>query len=126
MRRRATMAFRCKKGVVTLGFNAARSDEVLDCPDCQLLTPEICNALPKLRALLSELCKEPYTVKKKGKKPQAVYVTAGDIAITAAGNGLDIVLEIAELPDLGHRMIICEAVAAAEEIIRVSCAAARR
>lgn len=120
MRRRATMAFRCKKGVVTLGFNAARSDEVLDCPDCQLLTPEICNALPKLRALLSELCKEPYTVKKKGKKPQAVYVTAGDIAITAAGNGLDIVLEIAELPDLGHRMIICEAVAAAEEIIRVS------
>ncbi len=64
--------------------------------------------------------KEPYTVKKKGKKPQAVYVTAGDIAVTAAANGLDIVLEIAELPDLGHRMIICEAVAAAEEIIRVS------
>ena len=24
MRRRATMAFRCKKGVVTLGFNAAQ------------------------------------------------------------------------------------------------------
>lgn len=119
-RRRATMAFRCKKGNVTLGFNAARSDEVLDCPDCCLVTPEIRQALPKIRGLLSELCREPYTIRKKGKKPQQLYLTAGDVAITSAANGLDIVLEITELPELGHRMIICEAVAAADEIIRVS------
>lgn len=119
-RRRAVMAFRCKKGQLTLGFNAARSDEVLDCPDCLLLAPEIRKALPKLRELLSALCNEPYTIKKKGKKPQTVCLSAGDVSITSAANGLDIVLEITEAPELNHRMSIFEAVSAAEEIVRVS------
>ena len=54
-RRRAVMAFRCQKGQVTLGFNAARSNEVLDCTDCLLLTPAIRIALPKLKELLTAL-----------------------------------------------------------------------
>jgi len=119
-RRRTTMAFHCRKGRLTLGFNAARSKEVLNCSDCLLLTPEIRRALPQIGSLLSSLCAEPYRVKKKGKKPEAVYISAGDVSVTSAANGLDIVLEMSEKPDLGHRMIICEAAAASKDIIRVS------
>lgn len=119
-RRRATMAFLYKKGKLTLGFNAARSNEVLDCMDCLLLTPKIRNALPEIRKLLSLLCAEPCVSKKKGKKPQIVNISSGDVSVTEAANGLDVVLEIAETPELNHRMIIFETVSALPDIIRVS------
>lgn len=38
-RRRAAMAFRRRKGKVTLGFNEAASGNVVDCETCALLTP---------------------------------------------------------------------------------------
>lgn len=119
-RRRAVMAFRCQKGQLTLGFNANRSDEVLDCQDCLLLVPEIRRVLPALRQLLFALCSEPCSVKKKAKKGQPNFISSGDISITSAANGLDIVLEIAEAPELNHRMIIFEMISSIAEIIRVS------
>lgn len=42
------------------------------------------------------------------------------MAITAAANGLDVVLEIAETPELNHRMIIFEMISGCDDIIRVS------
>ena len=57
---------------------------------------------------------------RKGQKATGCLCDSRGYSCYRCCQWFDIVLEIAELPDLGHRMIICEAVAAAEEIIRVS------
>lgn len=118
-RRRATFAFEIKKGKIILGFNAHHSKEILDCENCLLLTPKIRNNLPKLKTLLSELCNEPF-IQKRGKKKQTTKLTQGDLSVTLADNGLDVVIELPELPELNHRMIIAEYLSATPDIIRVS------
>ena len=45
-RRRAAMTFRRRKGKITLGFNEAASDNVVDCESCALLTPKLNAVLP--------------------------------------------------------------------------------
>lgn len=118
-RRRATFAFEIKKGKIILGFNTHHSNEILDCEGCLLLTPKIRDNLPKFKTLLSELCNEPF-IQKRQKKQQTTKLTHGDLSVTLADNGLDIVIELAELPELNHRMIIAEHLSNIPDIIRVS------
>ena len=118
-RRRATFAFEYKKKKLTFGFNQKGSHQIVDIEKCPLLTPELNKSLPAIRALIENICKETYT-EKKGKKLVTKSVTAGDVFVCAADNGIDVVLEYdAELP-LSHRLVVSETLAAAKEIIRVS------
>ncbi len=118
-RRRATFAFNFSKGKMMLGFNAYHSNELVDCGNCLLLRPEIRQALPKLKNLLADLCTEPF-VSKQGKKTVSTRLTKGDLAITLADNGLDVVIELPQMPELNHRMIISEHLSSLPEVIRVS------
>ena len=118
-RRRATFAFNFAKGKMVLGFNAYHSNELVDCGNCLLLRSEIRQALPKLKNLLADLCAEPF-VSKQGKKTVSVKLTKGDLAITLADNGLDVVIELPQMPELNHRMIISEHLSSLPDVIRVS------
>ena len=118
-RRRATFAFDFSKGKNVLGFNTHHSKEILDCENCLLLRPEICKNLPVLKNMLAEICSEPFSAK-QGKKITTVRYTQGDLSVTLADNGLDIVIELPQMPDLNHRMIISEHLANMHDVIRVS------
>ncbi len=118
-RRRATLAFNFSKGSRVLGFNAHHSKEILDCMDCLLLRPEIRKNLPALKDLLADICAEPFTTK-QGKKTTAVRYTQGDLSVTLADNGLDVVIELPQMPELNHRMIISEHLSSLTDVIRVS------
>ena len=118
-RRRATFAFNFSKGQMVLGFNAYHSNELVDCGNCLLLRPEIRQALPKLKNLLADLCAEPF-ISKQGKKTVSVKLTKGDLVITLADNGLDVVIELPQMPELNHRMIISEHLSSLPDVIRVS------
>lgn len=75
-RRRAAMAFRRRKGKVTLGFNEAASGNVVDCETCALLTPKLNAALPDVRRLLTEVCALPFTERKKAEKRYRFFLMA--------------------------------------------------
>lgn len=119
-RRRAVMAFLRRKGKLSLGFNATRSEEIIAVESCPLLTPGLNKILPQVHQLLSELCSLPFRPAKKNKKAAPTYITAGDVALCEAANGIDIVLEIDAEPELDHRMAVFEQVSNSAEIIRVS------
>lgn len=74
-RRRATFAARRTKGGVMIGFHARASDVLVDIPNCQLLLPEILDALPKLEPLV---------------RLGATRVAAISIQVTATASGLDV------------------------------------
>ena len=120
-RRRASFAFRRAGGGIVLGFNAYRSNEIVDLPGCPQLTPALNRGLEFFRGLLSELCRVPLTVK-EGRKGRAktVYVEKGDLWLTEADNGLDAVLEFDRPLNLELREIIFERVSAAADVVRVS------
>ena len=118
-RRRASFAFRRQKGQTTFGFNAFHSDKIVDLDVCPQLTPGINRALPLLRSLLEDLCRSPMTIREK-RKIRTCYIDKGDLWVTEADNGLDVVLEYALPPDLAQREIIFEHLHAAENVIRVS------
>ena len=118
-RRRATFAFNFAKGKMVLGFNAYHSNELVDCGNCLLLRPEVRHALPKLKNLLADLCAEPF-VSKQGKKTSSSRLSKGDLSITLADNGLDVVIELPQMPELNHRMIISEHLSSLPDVIRVS------
>lgn len=118
-RRRATFAFEYKKKKLTFGFNQKGSHQIVDIEQCPLLTPELNKSLSAIRTLVENICKETYT-EKKGKKLVTKSVTAGDVFVCAADNGIDVVLEYdAELP-LAHRLVVSETIAVEDKIIRVS------
>ena len=118
-RRRATFAFSFSKGKSLLGFNAYHSTDILDCDNCLLLRPEIQRNLAAIKNLLADLCAEPF-VQKQGKKTTSIKLTKGDVSVTLADNGLDVVIELANMPELNHCMIISEHLANIPEIIRIS------
>lgn len=120
-RRRASFAFRRAGGGIVLGFNAYRSNEIVDLSRCPQLTPALNRGLGFFRGLLSELCRVPLTVK-EGRKGRAktVYVEKGDLWLTEADNGLDAVLEFDRPLNLELREIIFERVSAAADVVRVS------
>lgn len=120
-RRRAALAFRRTRGTVVMGFNAFRSKEIVDLPSCPQLTPTLNRNFDFFRGLLFKLCRVPLTVKsgRKG-KAQTVYVDQGDLWVTEADNGLDVVLEFDRPLNLEMREIIFEQVTANSDIIRIS------
>lgn len=118
-RRRAAFAFSYIKKKLKMGFNAAKSNEIIDCSSCCLLTERLNTALPQIRHLLEAVCAENYTVK-KGKKTISQTITGGDVLLCCADNGIDVLLEMPCAPELGHRMAVAEAAGNAPDIIRVS------
>ena len=121
VRRRAAMAFSFRKGKLQLGFNKRQSDELVDIAACCLLTPRLNANLGKIRALLTELCAVPLgNGAKKGKKFVPQYITAGDVWLCDADNGIDVVLEFVGELTLEHRMIIFEKAQEFADVIRIS------
>lgn len=118
-RRRAALAFQYRRGSLTLGFNRSKSNEIVDVEICPLLTPKLNAVLPGLRRLLTAVCAEPYQ-SKKGKKLVSHNIGNGDVWLTEADNGIDVVLEYDAPLELNHRMIMFEQVSAVPEIIRLS------
>lgn len=122
VRRRASMAFSCRKGKLILGFNQSRSSELVDISACCLLTPRLNANLENIRSLLEELCAVPLASAKakKGRKTVPQYISGGDVWLCEADNGIDIVLEFCGTPSLEHRMIISEKAQQYPDIIRIS------
>lgn len=119
-RRRAALAFNCKKGKIILGFNAADSNEICDCSLCPMLTPALNDELAPLKNFLEKFCSITLTNKsKKGKTPPKT-LQSGDVLILEADNGLDFVLEADLELSLDHRMEIADYVNGREHIIRFS------
>ena len=118
-RRRASLAFRRHKGKLVLGFNMRKSAEIVDIQKCCLLTPQLNAVLPEVRDLLAELCSLPFS-EKKGRKIQQTFLTAGDVWLCQADNGIDLVLEFDGELDLSRRMVIFEKAQNSEKIIRIS------
>lgn len=119
-RRRASMAFARRKGKVVLGFNAAQSNEIINIDGCPLLTPRINRNLVFIRRLLEEITSVDCVEQVRKKTRKVFRIEKGDIWITEADNGLDLVLEFPYELNLELRQIIFEAVSAQDEIIRVS------
>lgn len=122
-RRRAAFAFEYKKGKLTLGFNEKKSELIVDTDQCALLTLRINASLPNIRNLLETICSIKVPQLKKNKKPQPgafSNITAGDILICEADNGLDIVLEFDAELNLDYRMSIFELSQQYNDIIRIS------
>lgn len=118
-RRRASLAFRRHKGKLVLGFNMRKSAEIVDIQKCCLLTPQLNAVLPEVRDLLTELCSLPFS-EKKGRKIQQTFLTAGDVWLCQADNGIDLVLEFDSELDLSRRMVIFEKAQNSKKIIRIS------
>ena len=72
-RRRAVFAVRRAKGAVRLGFNARRSDHIVDLEECPVLSPPIASRLEALRVFAA-----------------SVPADAFDLVVTACDNGLDV------------------------------------
>lgn len=118
-RRRASLAFRRHKGKLVLGFNMRKSAEIVDIQKCCLLTPQLNAVLLEVRDLLTELCSLPFS-EKKGRKIQQTFLTAGDVWLCQADNGIDLVLEFDSELDLSRRMVIFEKAQNSKKIIRIS------
>lgn len=119
-RRRASMAFARRKGKVVLGFNAAQSNEIINITDCPLLTPRINGSLDFIRRLLEEITAIECTERGRKKTRKTFRIEKGDVWVTEADNGLDLVLEFPSELNLELRQIIFEKVSGQNEIIRVS------
>lgn len=119
-RRRASLAFVCRKGRVVLGFNAAQSNEIIDIDSCPLLTLKLNQVLPFIRNLLSQICNIDFVIKGKGKNRKILRIEKGDVWLTEADNGVDLVLEFPVEPNLELRQIIFEEISAQNDVIRVS------
>ena len=119
-RRRASFAFLRKKGRIILGFNALHSKEIIDVVYCPLLTEQINNNLPLLRNLLDKITQIEIRTRGKKKNDKTDKISSGDLWVTEADNGLDVVLEFDVEPNLEMRQIIFEMMQGQDSIIRVS------
>lgn len=84
-RRRAVLAAKRTEGGVALGFHAARSSEIVDMRQCEVLTPSIVAVLPKLRELLTR-------VLSRRAEPRLTVLDADnglDVAISDLSGSLD-------------------------------------
>ena len=119
-RRRASFTFLFKKGQLLLGFNENKSDNIVNCTYCPMLTEKINKNINGLHNFLENFCKIKTIKKLKGKKFCESSIISGDILILEALNGLDCVLEIKEDIELSHRMEIFDYVNNNNDIIRFS------
>lgn len=120
MRRRADMAFRYAKKTLTLGFNEAKSHNLVNIFACPMLDSKMVNNLPQLRSLIEELCTLPITVKTKKKKFETIYIREGTVQLLLADNGMDIMLNLPIEPVLEHRFAIANFVNRENNVCRVS------
>lgn len=118
-RRRAELAFQYRSKNLTLGFNVSKSHEIIDIDSCPALSENICTALSYIKDFLHRFCAIKQTVKLKG-KIQNFSISRGDICITEAENGLDILLSIDRELCLEHRLEICDFINSDNNIIRIS------
>lgn len=119
-RRRASLAFKYKKGKLEFGFNQKQSNEIVDIENCLLLTPKINANLKFIRNLINELCAVKLPIRKKNKIIGYQNLQNGDVWLTEADNGLDVVLEFDAELNLDYRMIISEQGNQASDVIRIS------
>ena len=119
-RRRAELAFRHNHGNLVLGFNESKSHELINVESCPLLTAKINSLIPQLRKFLSEFCNIKVSEKLKNKKFRTYNIGSGDIWLTEAANGIDVLLEINEPLGLEHRMALCDFANGSDDIARVS------
>ena len=120
-RRRASFTFEYKKSKLLFGFNENRSNNIVDCECCPMLTEKLNCSLSKIRRFLNNFCQIKTIKKGKGKKISESSICKGDLLILEAQNGIDIVLETTEDLELAHRMEIFDFVNSNDEIIRFSC-----
>lgn len=118
-RRRAEMTFAYNKGQLILGFNAAQSHEVTNVEKCAAITNDLNEILPAVRRFLAEFCQIKNTQKIKKKLVQTA-ITHGEIWLTEADNGIDVLLEVDEKLSLQHRMLISEFATTEDKVIRIS------
>ncbi len=90
-RRRATFTARNAGGRIELGYNAARSHDVIDLEECPVLLPRIVQALPYVRDAL----RAAMPAKSEAK-----------ISVTAADNGLDCTIDGPVLRASAHAKVI--------------------
>jgi 23S rRNA (uracil1939-C5)-methyltransferase len=81
-RRRATLTASKENREVKLGFNAARSHDLVDLDECPILLPQIASALPHVKAALADTLPNRAEAK---------------FHLTAAENGLDCSIEASKL-----------------------------
>lgn len=118
-RRRAELTFQYRKKRLILGFNAAQSHEIVDIEKCAALSDKINTVLPALRNFLQRFCAIQNTEKVKTKFVVS-NVSEGEVWLTEAANGIDVLLEINNKLSMAQRMEICDFANANAEIIRVS------
>ncbi len=92
-RRRAQFAARKRKGRVSLGFNARRSQRIVDLESCTVLRPAIVSMLAPMRSLLAGLMANGDSM---------------DVQVTDSENGLDILLMGKGEPELSVREQLVE------------------
>lgn len=119
-RRRAELTFCRQKGNLLLGFNEKKSHEIIDLENCPLLTAKINKIIAPLRTFLDEFSRIQTTEKIKNKKFKTLSITSGDIWLTEAADGLDILLELPEKIALEHRMMICDFANCNPSVARIS------
>ena len=98
IRRRARLAFERRGGKFVLGFRGRAAHAVVDVAACAVVLPEIAALLPPLRAALADL---------------PLAARGGEVLVTAAEGGLDLVLLAPAEPGLADR----EGIAALAEVI---------
>jgi len=119
LRRRAAFAFHFQNQRLVFGFNAGKSNQIVDIETCLMIKPEINRLIPVFRALLTSLC-AVQTPKLKSKKRYKTQITQGDFLVLEADNGIDVVLETDVELCLDHRLMICDFMGQNGEIIRFS------
>lgn len=103
-RRRAAFAFARVGSGVMLGFNARATHKVVDVEECLLVEPALVALLPSLRTLLAEV---------------VAPGRSGDVVLTVAGDGLDVLIEVDADLDLFDREKL-SAFADAHDLTRLS------
>ncbi len=118
-RRRAELTFCRQKSKLLLGFNAAQSHDIAELTICPALTPQLNKILPDVHQFLTELCSIKVNKKIKN-KIQTLQILNGEIWLTEAQNGIDILLEIDNELNFDHRLLISEWMQNNAPIIRFS------
>ena len=104
-RRRAELTFTYKKGKLLFGFHAEKTHDIVDIFSCPALEPSLNVLLSDVRKFLIELC-QIKTSKKIKNKIITNNIQNGDIFLTAAENGTDILIETDTDLSLEQRLCI--------------------
>ena len=118
-RRRADMSFQYIKKKLILGFNEMKSHELVNIDKCPMLNDALNAFLPSLRHFLEDFCNVEISVKNK-KKIEHMRITGGSVRLLEADNGLDVLLEIDQEPNVEHRMLVGEFVNNIPNLCRLS------